>query len=151
MSDTPLLVIAAVAVGAAVPLQSAINARMASLQGHPLYGAIANTIVATLCLLTLIVALRIPPPRVPPIEQVPPYLWIGGVIGACFVFGALYIAPRIGGALFAAAAILGTAVGSMAIDHFGLFGFPVRPMTLYRFAGASLLLGGTVLINAGRA
>lgn len=146
----PILIAVAVAVGAAVPIQSAINAQMASLQGHPLYGAVANTLVASLCLLALIVALRIPPPRLPPVGSVPPHLWLGGVIGACFVFGALYIAPRIGGASFAAAVIFGTAIGSMAIDHFGLFGFDARPMTLYRLAGATLLLLGTVLINAAR-
>jgi len=32
------LLLAAVAVGAAVPMQSAINAQMALAQGHPLYG-----------------------------------------------------------------------------------------------------------------
>lgn len=58
MDTTAWLVLTAVAVGAAVPMQSAINAQMASLLGHPLYGAVANTGVATLCLLLLILAMR---------------------------------------------------------------------------------------------
>ena len=123
VSSAIWLVIAAVAVGAAVPVQSAINAQMAAVQGHPLYGAIANTGVATLCLLVLIVTLRIPPPRLQAAAAAPIHLWVGGVIGAAFVFGALFVAPRIGASLFAAATIFGTAMASLAIDHYGLFGF----------------------------
>lgn len=149
-SATLWLAIAAVAVGAAVPMQSAINAQMASAQGHPLYGAITNTGVATLCFAVLIALLRIPPPNLRAAGGVPWWLWSGGVIGAAFVFGALYVAPRIGAALFAAATIFGTAVASMLIDHYGLFGFQERPLSALRLAGAGCLLFGIALLQAGR-
>ena len=80
MNSSVWLVVAAIAVGAAVPIQSAINAQMAAVQGHPLYGAIANTGVATLCLLVLIVTLRVPPPRLQAVVAAPLHLWVGGVI-----------------------------------------------------------------------
>ena len=150
MSPAVWLVIAAVAVGAAVPVQSAINAQMASVQGHPLYGAIANTGVATLCLLVLILALRVPPPRLQAAAAGPVYLWAGGFIGAAFVFGALFVAPRIGASLFAAATIFGTAVASLAIDHYGLFGFHERPLSAVRLAGVGCLLLGVALLQSGR-
>jgi transporter family-2 protein len=145
------LVVAAVAVGAAVPIQSAINAQMAAVQGHPLYGAIANTGVATFCLLLLIVTLRVPPPRLQAVFAVPLHLWVGGVIGAAFVFGALFVAPRIGAALFAAATIVGTATASLLIDHYGMLGFPERPLSVARLAGAGCLLLGIALLHSDRA
>jgi transporter family-2 protein len=151
MSPTLLaLVIAAVAVGAAIPMQSAINAQMAALQGHPLYGAITNTGVATLVLLALIVAWRVPAPNLRAAGGGPWWLWSGGVIGAAFVFGALFVAPRIGAATFAAATIFGTALAALAIDHYGWFGFDVRPLSPLRLAGAACLLAGVALLHAAR-
>lgn len=143
------LLLVAVAVGAAVPLQSAINAQMALSQGHPLYGALANTVTASAVLASLVLALRLPPPDLRNAVAGPWWLWLGGVIGAAFVFGALFVAPRVGAAAFAAATIFGSAVASLAIDHFGGFGFAARPLDLQRLAGAACLLAGVVLLQAG--
>ena len=134
-SVTLWLLLAAVAVGAAVPMQSAINAQMAATQGHPLYGAITNTGVATLCFVVLIAVLRIPPPNLRAAGGASWWLWSGGFIGA---------------ALFAAATIFGTAVASLIIDHYGLFGFHERPLSALRLAGAACLLLGIALLQAAR-
>lgn len=141
MASQWLLAIA-VAVGAAVPMQSAINARMGSQLGHPLYGALTNTAVASLILLLLVLAFRAAPPRLGQAITGPWWLWTGGLVGAAFVFGALFVAPRIGAASFAAATIFGTIAASLVIDHFGLFGFPVQPVRLPRLAGGGLVLVG---------
>lgn len=145
------LLVVAVAVGAAVPLQSAINAQMAQAQGHPLYGALANTLTASAVLASLVLALRLPLPNLRVAAAGPWWLWSGGVIGAAFVFGALFVAPRIGAAAFAAATIFGSAVAALAIDHWGWFGFAERPLDAMRLAGVACLLAGVVLLQAGRA
>lgn len=144
------LLLAAIAVGAAVPLQSAINAQMAANQGHPLYGAVTNTLVATLVLCALIFAFRLPAPNFKTALGGPWWLWTGGLIGAAFVFGALFVAPRIGAAAFAAATIFGTVAASLLIDHFGWFGFPLKPMTMLRVAGTCCVLAGVFLLQAAR-
>jgi transporter family-2 protein len=146
---TLALLLVAVAVGAAVPMQSAINAQMAVAQGHPLYGALANTLTASALLGALVVALRLPAPDWRNAAAGPWWLWSGGVIGAAFVFGALFVAPRIGAAAFAAATIFGSAVASLAIDHYGGFGFPARALDLQRLGGAASLLAGVVLLQGG--
>jgi transporter family-2 protein len=145
-----LLLAVAVAVGAAVPLQSAVNAQMAASQGHPLYGAVTNTAVATVILTGLILAFRLPAPNLRAAASGPWWLWTGGFVGAAFVFGALFVAPRIGAAAFAAATIFGTVAASLVIDHFGLLGFPVKPMSLLRVAGTGCVLAGVVLLQAAR-
>lgn len=144
------LLLLAVAVGAAVPMQSAINAQMAVNQGHPLYGAVTNTGVATLALWALILAFRLPAPNLKTALGGPWWLWTGGLIGAAFVFGALFVAPRIGAAAFAAATIFGTVAASLLIDHFGWFGFPLKPMTMLRVAGTGCVLAGVFLLQAAR-
>jgi bacterial/archaeal transporter family-2 protein len=145
------LLLVAVAVGAAVPMQSAINAQMAQAQGHPLYGALANTLTASAVLASLVLALRVPLPNLRGAVAGPWWLWTGGVIGAAFVFGALFVAPRIGAAAFAAATIFGSAVAALAIDHWGWFGFAARPLDAMRLAGAACLLVGVALLQTGRA
>lgn len=149
MSPLSLLVIA-FAVGAAVPLQSAVNAQMGVHLGHPLYGALTNTSVATLILAVLALAVRVPPPRLQAAANGPWWLWTGGLVGAAFVFGALFVAPRIGAASFAAATIFGTIVAALVIDHFGILGFMVQPVSLLRLLGAASVLIGLLLMQAGR-
>lgn len=145
-----LLVLGAIAVGAAVPMQSAVNARMALSQGHPLYGALTNTAVASAALLLLIVALRVPAPNLRAAAAGPWWLWTGGLVGAAFVFGGLFVAPRIGAASFAAATVFGTVAAALAIDHYGLLGFPVQPISALRLAGVACVLLGVLLLQASR-
>lgn len=148
---SPLVLLAiAFAVGAAVPMQSAINAQVGSHLGHPLYGALTNTTIASLILVFLVLVFRAPVPRLQQAASGPWWLWTGGLVGAAFVFGALFVAPRIGAASFAGATIFGTIAASLLIDHFGLFGFPVQPVNLHRLGGGGLVLVGLWLINAGR-
>lgn len=145
----PLALLAvAVAVGAAVPMQSAVNAQMGQVLRHPLYGALANTSVATLVLLAFVLALRLPAPRIGDAAAGPWWLWSGGLVGAAFVFGALFVAPRIGAASFSAATVFGTVAASLLIDHYGLLGFPLQPVSLMRLAGAACVLAGLALLNA---
>ena len=147
---TTLMLLVAVLVGAAVPLQSAVNAGMAATQGHPLYGALTNTSVATLTFALLVLALRVPAPNLKAAAGGPWWLWTGGLVGAAFVFGGLFVAPRVGAAAFAAATIFGTVAASLLIDHFGLLGFAVRQVSLGRVAGVGCVLLGLVLLQMGR-
>jgi transporter family-2 protein len=146
----PALIAAAVAVGAAVPLQSAVNAQMGRHLGHPLYGALTNTAVASLILVALVLAFRVPLPRLGSAAGGPWWLWTGGAVGAAFVFGALFVAPKIGAASFAAATIFGTLAASLLIDHFGLLGFPLQPVSPQRLAGVGCVLAGLWLLNGPR-
>lgn len=148
MSPMGLLVIA-VAVGAAVPLQSAVNAQMGQYLGHPLYGALANTAVASLVLLLLVPVFKLGAPRLARTVAGPWWLWTGGFVGAAFVFGALFVAPRIGAAPFAVATIFGTLVASLLIDHFALLGFPLHPISPLRLLAAAMVLAGLLLLQFG--
>lgn len=57
---TPGLILVAMAVGCLPPLQAGVNATLSSHHGHPLRGALTNTVVASLALTLTIVVLRIP-------------------------------------------------------------------------------------------
>ena len=143
-----LLVLLTVVIGCGVPVQAGANATLARFYGHPLLGALTNTAVASVLLLTAIVALRIPLPRFESLTHAPWWSWTGGAFGATFVLSAIIIAPKLGAGAYVSATIVGTVLASMLVDHFALIGFQAHPLTPARLLGAALLVGGMLLIQA---
>lgn len=137
----------ALAAGAILPVQAGVNAQLARAVGHPLLAALISFAIGTgaLSLYTLIA--RPVWPGAAALQQSPWWVWVGGVLGAFFVTGAIYLIPRLGASLYVALVIAGQTLISAAIDHYGLLGFEVRPMNVWRGAGAVLLLIGVELIR----
>ena len=75
---------------------------------------------------------------------------IAGVFGFTYLFGAAYLGPRVGVALFASAVTAGTLVGSVWLDHVGAFGGGVYRVDGLRIAGLIALFAGVVLVRASR-
>lgn len=149
MSPTVLaLILIAVLVGCVVPLQAGVNATIANFLGHPLYGALTNTLVASLVVLCAITVLRLPMPRVAAIATAPWWAWVGGVLGAISVLSALIIAPRLGAASYVSAIIVGTMAASLLLDHFGLVGYREHPINGIRLGGAALVVTGMLMIQS---
>ena len=55
------------------------------------------------------------------------------------------LAGKIGVANFILMAVTGQIMSSMVIDHFGLFGVPIRPINLLQALGAVMLLVGLII------
>ena len=72
----------------------------------------------------------------------PKYLWLGGVLVAFYVLSITYIAPHfgVGNAVFFV--LLGQLAAAASIDHFGLFGAQVTPLTVNRAIGLGLMAAG---------
>jgi transporter family-2 protein len=73
---------------------------------------------------------------------------MGGIFGVIFIATAIFMIPRLGAATVLALIVVGQMLGSLAFDHFGLFGIPQYPVTLIRLAGAVLVVVlGAILIR----
>lgn len=144
------LALIAVLMGCGMPLQAGINASMARFLGHPLLGAVTNTAVATLALAALLVVLPVTMPRLRLLADAPWWSWTGGLFGATFVVGALFLAPRMGASVYVSATIVGTMTASLLLDHFGLLAFEPAPMNLWKLAGAAMVVGGMMMIQFNR-
>ena len=141
-----LLFLALVA-GTFMPLQMGLNAM---LQQHwsnsaPLASLISFA-VGTVALLGFVLCMRIPFP-VLITSTAPWYAWIGGLLGAVGVTTLTFLAPRIGALAMFSLLICGQLIASLAFDHFGVIGYPLRPVTLMRALGVVLLIGGAYLVN----
>jgi transporter family-2 protein len=76
----------------------------------------------------------------------PPWLWLGGVMGAIVVTSITFTAPRIGTFATIGLLIAGQLAMGVIIDAFGLFGLEKIPVTPARIAGLALLAAGALLV-----
>lgn len=141
------LVLAAVLLGALLPLQAGANVRLSAHLPGPAHAAAVNFVVGAVVLLLAVAAWKPELPAPARVAQAPWWAWIGGVLGACFVLGAVLLTPRLGPAVFLAAMVAGQMLASLAIDHHGWLGFAVREVTPGRALGAALVLAGVILVR----
>jgi bacterial/archaeal transporter family-2 protein len=78
--------------------------------------------------------------------RVPPWLWLGGVMGAIVVTTISYAPQRIGTFATIGLLIAGQLVAGAVIDALGLFGLEKIPLTVHRIAGLVLLSVGALLV-----
>ena len=71
----------------------------------------------------------------------------GGLLGVIYLTSAIFLAPRIGAAATMGFVISGQLLAGLVLDVFGLFGLPQIAMSLPRFVGAALLLGGALIMR----
>lgn len=151
MNPTTYAIAGALISGALVAAQSPTNAALARGAGSPVNAAFISFAVGTTALALAVTALAYLAPGQRPqassLRVLPLWTWLGGVYGAMFVSAITFAAPKIGvGAALtlSVAAQLGMAV---AIDHFGWFGLPRRPMDLTRVIGVAMVFGGAFLVR----
>jgi bacterial/archaeal transporter family-2 protein len=146
MNVLPLLVIAAL-VGALLPLQAGINAQLRVAFSDPLTTALASFLVGAAGLGAALLASRATVGPVTAWEHSAWWHWTGGLLGAAYIVAAVILAPRLGAAALTAAVVAGQMAASVALDHYGLVGFPEHPVSLARLAGAALVILGVVLVQ----
>ena len=133
-------------IGAGVAVQAGLNAQLRDYVSHPMFAALANFVVGTLCLIALLLALRVPWPAIAGVKAAPAWLWLGGLLGSFYVASSVLIAPKLGAAVMFAVVIAGQVAMSLILDHYGWIGFPQHPIGFWRIVGGALLVVGVVLV-----
>ncbi len=147
MSNFYFLIIVAVILGIILPVQVAVNAKLGDAVANPMLAAFASFFVGTVSLLAYILITGIPLSKLAGAKDASPIAWTGGVIGAIYVAGSIILLPKLGVALTISLIVAGQMLMSVVIDHFGLFGLPVKETSLPRVAGMLLIVVGVVLIR----
>lgn len=137
---------AAVVVGAGLAAQAGINAQLRLATGSALWASILSS-ASTVILLVAAQLLVRDPLQVGNLSRYPWWIWIGGFMGAAYVFGVVFLTRYLGVAALFIAIVVGQLLAGLLIDHFGWFNVPVQRITVTRFAGAMLLLAGMGLIR----
>ena len=77
--------------------------------------------------------------------SVPPWMWIGGLMGLTVVFSITFAQPRIGATATIGILIAGQLLMGAVIDSFGLFGVDQIALGWPRLLGIGLLVAGAAL------
>ena len=147
MSNIYFLLLVALVAGAVLPVQTAVNNKMAVAVGSPVLGALVSFAVGTISILVYSIASGEPLSSLSNSRDAPAIAWIGGLTGAFFVTVTIILMPRIGVALTISLIIAGQLITALVMDHFGLLGLEVRQVTPLRIAGVVLVGLGAVLIR----
>ena len=144
--ENMLLLLLAFVAGATGPVQAGVNSRLReSWAGDAVTATFVSFLVGTLVLLGYLLATRAPWPG--SFSRVPLWHWSGGVIGAFFVTITVFLAWRLGATTMFALLVAGQLAASLALDHFGLLGYPVQQLNWQRVLGVALLMAGVVLVR----
>lgn len=136
------------AAGIGIPVLAALNARLGARIGSPAAAATVLFVVAfsAACLTMLATGGTRALASLP--DQ-PKHLFLAGLLVAFYVLSITWVAPRfgVGNAVFFV--LLGQMISAAIIDHFGLFGAIMRPVSVMRAGGIGLMAAGLFLIQRG--
>jgi len=135
----------AFAAGALIPVMGSLNAGLSRSLGSAPAAATVLFVVALATMLTLFMATRQTVPSAAQFAATPSHLFLGGLIVAFYVISVTMLVPIFGVGNTILFAMTAQIVMSAAMDHFGLFGAPIKPVSITRLAGLILMLAGLAL------
>lgn len=137
----------ALAAGAVLPVQGAVNALLLRDLGGavPAVATVSFSVATAAMLAGLLAAVAVfgqPRPNLAGVAGMPWWGWLGGLCGAAYVTAVFTAIPAVGAAATVGLTVAGQQVAAVLVDRHGLFRLPRRPLSPLRFAGVALLLAG---------
>ena len=135
-------------IGAILPVQAVLNTKLGKQTGGPLISSMLSFLVGLICLFIInLFANYTALSNMKLLSVSPWYIWMGGLLGAIYVSCIIFVNQQQGVALTFALVVAGQIFISLLIDHFGLLGSIVRPVSIPKIIGAILIIAGLVLIK----
>lgn len=150
-SDAPFIW-KAIGVGAGMlsAIQAAVNGYLGSSIGSPIVAATISFIVGTVILFIIVIGTKTSPKNVKPALQAGArywWIWLGGLLGAFYVFGMAFAVPKIGAGQVIVFALFGQLLSSALIDHFGLLGAMKKPLHWQKVLALVVMLIGVIFVK----
>lgn len=141
-----LYILLAFLIGVLVPFQAIVNSRLASYIQSNITATFISFSGGFLIFLAIVTLSPTPFPTWSKLTSLPPYMFLGGLIGCVFVLSATILVPKLGSTGFVGLVVAGQLCISLVVDHFGILGLPVNSLSAIRVVGALLLAGGATII-----
>ena len=136
----------AILCGVANSIQSGVNAELRKSIQNPIYSAIISFCIGLITLILITPFFKEPIPSLASLKSVAWWKWTGGLLGAFFVTTVILSIQKIGSANMLALIVAGQLITAMTLDHFGLLGFKVHPISLMRIIGGIVTVIGVYMI-----
>ena len=141
----------ALAAGAALPLQGAVNGLLRTDIGAPVAVSVVSFVVATAAMLVVVAVAGLRPGGLGTggtgVAAMPWWGWLGALCGATYVTTVFTAIPVIGASATVGLTVLGQQAASLLVDQYGLLRLPRRAVSLTRMAGVALLMAGVLAIR----
>jgi len=143
MSQTTNYAMIMLVAGIGIPVLAALNAALGTRIGSPVAAATILFIVALVSSAALLIVTG--PGAITQAIDAPKHLFLAGVLVAFYVLSITFVAPKfgVGNAVFFV--LLGQLISAAAIDHFGLFGAQISPLSLTRAIGIGVMATGVFI------
>ena len=138
-----------VVMGMGSATQTAVNGHLGRVLESPIQAGQISLAVGLVVLLVLV--LVIPQDRRALASGIAPgpwWMWMGGVLGAFFVFGGASLAPILGTGTTVIGSLTGTIICGQVLESLGVgTGGRKAPPTLYRIVGLVVVLAGVAMVR----
>ncbi|MDB6005466.1 MAG: hypothetical protein JWR15_2453 [Prosthecobacter sp.] len=139
----------AFAAGAVIPVMATFNAQLARSIGSTPAAVLILLFVGLLGAMAYQFMTRTPLPEISTLLNAKGYLYTGGLLVVFYMISVTLLIPKFGVGNTILFVVCAQMCSSALIDHWGLFGVPVRPISWLRFIGLLVILGGLVLVQLG--
>jgi transporter family-2 protein len=137
-----------VVAGGLASVQQSLNGHLGTLLTSPVQSSLISfSLGSALILMYVIFVQRRLLPEDFNFSQVPLWVFIGGILGAIYVLLLAILVPEIGPGLAISLAIIGTLIGAIFVQQFGLFGSPKSKAKILQIVGIAIMSIGIVIIK----
>ena len=133
--------------GLAVAIQTGVNSQLRQDTNSPVLTALISFVTGTIALTLLYFLFFKKAPIFPAGFEFTWWKFTGGLLGVVYVTIIVIAAPKIGAANALGFIVAGQFIAATIIDHFGLLGMPVNPISVPRILGIVVLICGVYLIQ----
>lgn len=146
MSGRTIYLLAALAGGALLPVQVALNTLLRRYVGEPMQVTFISYLAGTLASLLICLLARYPVPTTASLGQTSWWMWVGGCLGTFYVWSTIFATPRIGASLALALTIAGQMIAALFLDHYGALGLTKYVASPTRIAGVVMVVLGVSMV-----
>jgi transporter family-2 protein len=141
------IILLAMALGAIISIYFPMIARSAQILGSAPLANVPFFFIAFVASVGIALATGSRATDFGKITQLPPSLYVSGVLSAGLIIGSSFVIPKIGLGAFFVLLVSGQVLAAMVFGHLGLFGAAPSPLTMGKLAGAVLVIAGVWLVT----
>lgn len=132
--------------GAFLPIQAGLNTRLGKAAANPVYASMFSFIVGAAALVIYIFITR-QNISWSGIKEAPPYVWLGGLLGAFYVTVIILAFPQLGPGLTFGLVVAGQMIVSVLLEHNNILVVRQNPISLMKVLGIALVIAGVIIIR----